>query len=195
MKNEAITIGSAVLGGALSRGLVSVAVKDEATPMTKGIVNGVLCIGAAFGAMKVSGNDTKANVLRGAALGVSIAQGLDMLKNIFSSEKLSAKVASNKFLSRSLGLSAPATIGLGGYIDAEGNYREEGLNGYIDAYGNYVEEGLSGYYDEDGNYIENGLAGYIDEDGNYVEGLGYSDEDEDGLNGYAEIDEYGNVLI
>lgn len=189
MKNEAITILSGVVAGGLSKGLVSLAVKEESTPTTKGIVNLALCGAAGYGAYKVQGTDMKASVLRGAAVGVSIAQGLEAVKNFFSSETLNAKVASNTFLSKSLGLSAPAPAAhmLNGYIDLEGNYREEGLNGYIDINGNYVEDGLNGYYDEDGNYI--------DEDEEALNGLMYDDdENEDGLSAYV-VDEYGNILI
>ncbi|MGV1011787.1 MAG: hypothetical protein ACOYBS_05005 [Flavobacterium sp.] len=158
--------------------------------------------------------------MRGSAIGISIAHGLELVKNIFSSEKIASKLnpetTIGRFIQKSAGLSG-AVNGLSGYIDAYGNYHEDGLGGYIDINGNYVEnglnaydggkvlsahqeEGLNGYFDNAGNYHEDGLAGYIDVNGNYVEdGLrGYADlglgaNEEDGLG--ANIDENGNYIL
>jgi len=196
MKQELITISSAVAVGALSRGLTGT-MTETSSNMVKGVVNGAVAFGAGFMAVKVKGSDTKSSLLRGSAIGVSIAHGLELVKNVFSSEKIASKLnpesAMGRFIQKAAGLSG-AVNGLNGYIDAYGNYHEDGLGGYIDVNGNYIEDGLSGY-DEDG------LGGYIDENGNYVEsGLGlYEDEglgaydDEDGLNAY--IDEDGNYVM
>ncbi|MGH2667146.1 hypothetical protein [Flavobacterium sp.] len=211
MKQELITISSAVVVGALSRGLTGT-MTETSSNTVKGVVNGAVAVGAGFLAVKVKGSDTKSSLLRGSAIGVSIAHGLELVKNVFSSEKIASKLnpetAMGRFMQKAAGLSG-AVNGLNGYIDAYGNYHEDGLGGYIDANGNYVEDGLNGYdedglngyYDEAGNYYEDGLGGYIDANGNYVEdGLnGYDDDglgaydDEDGLGAY--IDENGNYIL
>lgn len=195
MKQELITISSAVAVGALSRGLTGT-MTETSSNMVKGVVNGAVAFGAGFLAIKVKGSDTKSSLMRGSAIGVSIAHGLELVKNVFSSEKIASKLnpesAMGRFMQKAAGLSG-AVNGLNGYIDAYGNYHEDGLGGYIDVNGNYVEDGLNGY--------DEGLGGYIDENGNYVEnGLGlYEDDglgaydDEDGLNAY--IDEDGNYIM
>ena len=204
MKQELITISSAGAVGALSRGLTGT-MTETSSNTVKGVVNGVVAVGAGFLAVKVKGSDSKSSLMRGSAIGVSIAHGLELVKNIFSSEKIASKLSSDttmgRFMQKAAGLSG-AVNGLNGYIDAYGNYHEDGLGGYIDVNGNYVENGLSGiddedglngYYDEAGNYHEDGLGGYIDASGNYVEdGLG-AYEDEDGLGAY--IDAEGNYIM
>ena len=211
MKQELITISSAVAVGALSRGLTGT-MTETSSNTVKSVVNGAVAVGAGFLAVKVKGSDTKSSLLRGSAIGVSIAHGLELVKNVFSSEKIASKLnpetAMGRFMQKAAGLSG-AVNGLNGYVDAYGNYHEDGLGGYIDANGNYIEDGLNGYedglngyFDEAGNYHEDGLGGYIDANGNYVEdGLnGYDDEDglglyedEDGLGAY--IDENGNYIL
>ena len=204
MKQELITISSAVAVGALSRGLTGT-MTETSSNTVKGVVSGVVAVGAGFLAVKVKGSDSKSSLMRGSAIGVSIAHGLELVKNIFSSEKIASKLSSDttmgRFMQKAAGLSG-AVNGLNGYIDAYGNYHEDGLGGYIDVNGNYVENGLSGiddedglngYYDEAGNYHEDGLGGYIDASGNYVEdGLGAYD-DEDGLGAYIDAD--GNYIM
>lgn len=198
MKQELITISSAVAVGALSRGLTGT-MTETSSNTVKGVVNGVVAVGAGFLAVKVKGSDSKSSLMRGSAIGVSIAHGLEVVKNIFLSEKIASKLSSEtavgRFMQKAVGLSG-AVNGLNGYIDGYGNYHEDGLGGYIDVNGNYVEDGLggyneqdglNGYYDEAGNYIEDGLSGYEDEDG-----LG-AYEDEDGLGAY--IDENGNYIL
>ncbi|MCL9806814.1 hypothetical protein NAT51_14865 [Flavobacterium amniphilum] len=197
MKQELITISSAVVVGALSRGLTGT-MTETSSNTVKGVVNGAVAVGAGFLAVKVKGSDTKSSLLRGSAIGISIAHGLELVKNVFSSEKIASKLnpetAVGRFMQKAAGLSG-AVNGLNGYIDANGNYHEDGLGGYIDANGNYIEdglngydeEGLNGYFDDAGNYIEDGLNGYDDEDG-----LGAYDDDE-GLGAY--IDQNGNYIL
>jgi hypothetical protein len=212
MKQELITISSAVAVGALSRGLTGTMTQASSNTV-RGAVNGAVALGAGILAVKVKGSDTKSSLLRGSAIGVSIAHGLELVKNVFSSEKIASKLnpetAIGRFMQKAAGLSG-AVNGLNGYIDADGNYHEDGLAGYIDASGNYIEdglggydqEGLNGYFDEAGNYHEDGLGGYIDANGNYIEdGLNGYDHD-DGLGGYddeeglgAYIDQNGNYIL
>jgi hypothetical protein len=202
MKQELITISSAVVIGALSRGLTGT-ITEKSSNTVKGVVNGAVAMGAGFLAIKVSGSDTKSSLIRGSAIGVSIAHGLELVKNIFSSENIAAKLnpeaTMGRFIQKAAGLSG-AVNALNGYIDAYGNYHEDGLGGYIDVNGNYIENGLHGHEDE-------GLGGYIDANGNYVEtglggseqGLGVSDSDglgayeDDGLGAY--MDENGNYVL
>ncbi|WP_329804989.1 hypothetical protein [Flavobacterium facile] len=203
MKKEVIQIGSGVLAGALSRGLTGTML-GKSSNTVKTAVSGVLCVGMGFAATKVTGTGTKADFLRGAALGVSIAQGFEVVKSIFSNEKIASKLnsetASGRFLQKATGLSG-AVNGLNGYTDVDGNYHEDGLGGYIDPYGNLIEDGLGAYEIEDGlgayeiedglgaYEIEDGLAGFDDEDGlgayEIEDGLGVYD-DEDGLGGFEE---------
>lgn len=210
MKQELITISSAVAVGALSRGLTGT-VTEKSSNTVKGVVNGIVAVGAGFLAVKVQGNDSKSSLMRGSAIGVSIAHGLELIKNIFSDEKIASKLSSDstigRFMQKAAGLSG-AINGLNGYIDSYGNYHEDGLGGYIDINGNYVENGLNGYdenglnsYNEDGmNSYDDGLGGYIDVNGNYTDN-GLSGYDDDGLNGYdddglgAYIDENGNYIL
>lgn len=208
MKQELITISSAVASGALSRGLTGTLTQNSSN-MVKGAVNGIVAVGAGFLAVKVKGSDTKSSLLRGSAIGVSIAHGLELVKNVFSSEKIAStlnpETTMGRFLQKAAGLSG-AVNGLNGYIDENGNYHEDGLGGYIDVNGNYIEDGLGGYIDVNGNYVEDGLAGAFDEDGNYYEeGLnGYIDAngnyvEDDGLGAYEEQDAYidgqGNYVL
>lgn len=197
MKQELITISSAVAVGALSRGLTGT-MTETSSNTVKGVVNGAVAFGAGFMAVKVKGSDTKSSLLRGSAIGISIAHGLELVKNVFSSEKIASKLnpatAIGRFMQKAAGLSG-AVNGLNGYIDSYGNYHEDGLGGYIDVNGNYVEEGLNGYDDEEG------LGGYIDANGNYVDD-GLSGYDDDGLGGYDDedglgtyIDENGNYIL
>lgn len=218
MKQELIIISSAVVVGALSRGLTGT-MTETSSNTVKGVVNGVVAVGAGFLAVKVNGSDTKSSLLRGSAIGVSIAHGLELVKNIFSSEKIAAKLnpetTIGRFMQKTAGLSG-AVNGLQGYIDAYGNYHEDGLGGYIDINGNYVENGLNahegsglgayednslnGYAPQTENYQDEGLGGYIDMNGNYVED-GLSGYDDDGLGAYeddglgAYIDENGNYIL
>jgi hypothetical protein len=207
MKQELITISSAVAVGALSRGLTGT-VTESSSNTVKGVVNGAVAFGAGFLAVKVKGSDTKSSFLRGSAIGASIAHGLELVKNIFSSQKIASKLnpetALGRFMQKAAGLSG-AVNGLNGYIDTYGNYHEDGLGGYIDVYGNYIEDGLNaygdddqealnGYYDEAGNFYPDGLGGYIDASGNYIEdGLNAYGDDEQGLGVY--IDQNGNYIL
>lgn len=194
MKQELITISSAVAVGALSRGLTGT-MTETSSNTVKGVVNGVVALGAGFMAVKVKGSDSKSSLLRGSAIGVSIAHGLELIKNVASSEKIASKLnpetTVGRFLQKAAGLSG-AVNGLNGYIDAYGNYREDGLGGYVDVNGNYIQDGLSAYDEE-------GLAGYIDQNGNYTDG-GLSGFDDEGLSGYddglgAYIDSNGNYIL
>ena len=197
MKKEVIQIGSGVLAGALSRGLTGTML-EKSSNTVKTAVSGVLCVGMGFAATKVTGTGTKADFLRGAALGVSIAQGFEVVKGVFSNEKIASKLnsetASGRFLQKATGLSG-AVNGLNGYTDVDGNYHEDGLGGYIDPYGNLIEDGLGAYEIEDGLAgfdDEDGLGGFDDEDGlgayEIEDGLAGFD-DEDGLGGFEEYEE------
>jgi hypothetical protein len=172
MNKEVVTIGTAVLAGAITRGATGMLL-DTADNTVKMGVNFVGCAGFGFLATKVTGTDTKAAALRGSAIGSAVAHGLQLIGNIFSTETIAAKISAvdattgtvskfNNFLSKAAGLSCPAE-GLAGYIDANGNYHEDGLAGYIDAQGNFIEDGLSASYDgsEDNQQL-------IDADGNII---------------------------
>lgn len=177
MNKEVVTIGVAVLSGAITRGATGMLL-DTADNTVKMGVNFAGCAGFGLLATKVSGTDTKAAALRGGAIGASIAHGLQFISNVFSTEKLASKLATsskiNTFLSKAAGLSCPAE-GLAGYIDANGNYHEDGLAGYIDANGNFIEDGLNAEVNTpelvayEAYQAENeGLAGIVDAQGNII---------------------------
>jgi len=178
MNKEVVTISIAVLAGAVTRGATGMLL-DTAENTTKMGVNLVGCAGFGYLATKVVGTDTKAAALRGAAIGTSIAHGLQLIGNIVSTEmvqrKLTPESKVSKFVNKSAGLNCDLE-GLAGYIDAEGNYHEDGLAGYIDAAGNFIEDGLNAGTDEpeligyEGYQQENeGLqAAAIDMDGNII---------------------------
>lgn len=176
MNKEAITISAAIVSGALSRGATA-SVMEKSSNTVKLGASVLFAVGFGYLATRVTGSDTKAAAMRGGALGVAVAQGLEAIKFGFSTPTMQARIASNKFLARTAGLGSP----MAGYIDAQGNYREDGLNGYIDAQGNFVEDGMAGYYDENGNYIADEMNGYYDENGTFVEEQlgGYIDENGD----------------
>lgn len=187
MNKEVVTIGSAVLAGAITRGATGMLLNSSNNTVKMG-VNFAGCAGFGFLATKVSGSDTKAAALRGAAIGSSVAHGLLFIGNAFSTEKLAAKLANpskvNTFLAKAAGLNGYDQEGLAGYIDAYGNYQEDGLAGYIDAGGNYIEDGLNSYDEDDYFDEEDGLNAYDEDD--------Y--DEEEGLNA-AMVDEYGNIII
>lgn len=177
MNKEVVTIGVAVLAGAITRGATGMLL-DTAENTTKMGVNALGCAGFGYIATRVTGTDAKAAALRGGAIGSSIAHGLQLIGNIFSTEKLAAKLQTaskvNTFLAKAAGLSSPAD-GLAGFLDADGNYHEDGLAGYIDANGNFIEDGLNAdvYQPELVAYEEyqaanEGLQGSIDADGNII---------------------------
>lgn len=177
MNKEVVTISSAVLAGAVTRGATGVLL-DTADNTTKMGVNLAGCLGFGFLSTKVSGSDTKAAILRGGAIGSAIAHGLLFIGNVASTDAVSTKLATdtkvNQFLKKAAGLNS-SYEGLAGYIDAMGNYHEDGLNGYIDAQGNYIEDGLNSFEDtpelvgyEAYQDSQEGLQALIDETGNIV---------------------------
>lgn len=179
MNKEVVTIGVAVLSGAITRGGTGMLL-DTAENTTKMGVNFIGCAGFGYLATRVTGVDTKAAALRGAAIGASIAHGLQFIGNIVSTEmvqgKLVAESKATKFLNKAAGLNSP-TEGLSGWLDEQGNYHEDGLNGYIDANGNFIEDGLNAYLDEpqpelieyEAYQAQNeGLQALVDVDGNII---------------------------
>lgn len=191
MNKEAITISAAIVSGALSRGATA-SVMEKSSNTVKLGASILFAVGFGYLATRVTGTDTKAAAMRGGALGVAVAQGLEAIKFGFSTPTMQAKIASNKFLARTAGLGGS----MAGYIDAQGNYREDGMAGYIDAQGNYIEDGMGGYYDQNGNYIDEGMGGYYDEDGNFVsEAMNAYENEEEAMNAALVPDENGNYLI
>lgn len=194
---KVITISSAVVGGAVSRGLTGMV--EASTPVKIGVNLGMAVFGGWL-AYSTKGTSTKDAIIGGAGLGVAVAQGLEAVKNIFKTDSLNKKLnpetKTGRFLQRMAGLSG-ADGGLNGYFDQAGNYHEDGLGGYIDTEGNFVQtQGLNAYNDEglygaedEGLYAseDEGLYAYEDEEGLYAyedEGL-YASEEE-GLYAYEE---------
>ena len=197
MNKKVITIGSAVVAGATSRGLTGLI---PLSGFAKIALHLAIAGAGGYVAFTTTGNTTKSAMIGGSGLGVAVAQGLEAVKGVFSLESVSKKINPEskwgQFLQKAGGLSG-AYGGLNGYFDQDGNYHEDGLGGYIDSAGNYVpedglgvyeEEGLNGFDDEDGLGLyedEDVLGLYEDEDG-----LGLY-EDEDGLNGFDDEDGLG----
>jgi hypothetical protein len=197
MNQEITTISSAVLLGVLSGAGTHSATSTSST-MVKVGVNSALAIGFGYLSTKVTGSDTKANILRGGALGVSIAHGFGAIREIIASPTVQAKIkpetAVGKYLNRVAGLGC-ADGGLEGYFDANGNYHDEGLGGYIPQEGGFVPYGeLNGMEDELNGYEEGELNGYEDELNGYEDGeLNGMEQDGYALNAYVDLD--GNVVI
>jgi hypothetical protein len=178
MNKEVVTIGTAVLSGAITRGATGMLLSTADNTVKMG-ANFAGCAGFGFLATKVTGTDTKAAALRGSAIGASIAHGLQLIGNIVATDfvqgKLTADSKASKFLNSAAGL-AGSTEGLAGYIDAQGNYHEDGLAGYIDANGNFIEDGLNAYQDDAPELLEyeayqegnEGLQALVDENGNWI---------------------------
>jgi hypothetical protein len=158
MKQEAITITSAVFAGAIAKGATGYFLAEQSNIVQLG-VNTVGALGFGFLAIKTKGNDTKSSLIRGAALGTCIAHGLGAIKNVFATEQGAKLVGENKFMKSIAGLNAPEMAGEAqGFLDDYGNYSEEGWDGYVDPAGNYVmyeneDKGLNGYA-EDEQYLE-----------------------------------------
>jgi hypothetical protein len=185
MNKDLILIGGGVLGGATSRGIAGV---FPATANPK-IVHGLLAVGMGFGATKVNGSSTQAQLLKGALIGGAVVKGLDFIKSMVEGTATASKLLAsdskmNQFLKGATGLGCPMDDG--------------GLNavmmGSDGRYYQYDESGLQGtYIDESGNVhqMDDGLGAgqemmYLDESGNVV-GLGYPSEEE-GLYGAQEKD-------
>ena len=190
MNKEVVTIGVAVLAGAITRGATGMLL-DTAENTTKIGVNLAGCVGFGYLATKVNGSDTKAAALRGGAIGSAIAHGLLFIGNVVKTDSISAKLATdskvNTFFKKAAGLNS-SSEGLQGYIDQQGNYYEDGLNGYIDQQGNYYEDGLNGYIDASGNFIEDGLNAD-------PELIGYEAYQEENEGLQAAIDMSGNIIM
>ena len=84
--------------------------KDENTAMLKRA--GILLLGGALAASLV-GNDAATTAARGAATGLAVAQGLDLIAQLAKKSNVtpeaSATTAAQKFLARAVGLGCPCT--------------------------------------------------------------------------------------
>lgn len=173
MKQEVAMIGGGVVGGALSQGLTVLLPANDSP-----IMNIVAAAAAGFGATKVSGNDTKAHLIKGGLIGAAVTQSLVALKKVAEkslNSNLQGDSAATKFMRATVGLPATSTAGLkGAYMMPDGTVYE------------YDEQGLSGtYMDENGNiFTTEELNGYVGNNVEEVYGMG------DGLNGTFE-DVYG----
>lgn len=163
MKQEAITITTAIFAGAVAKGATGYFLADKSNNVQMG-VNALGALGFGFLAIKTKGNDTKASIIRGGALGSCLAHGLGAIKNVFSTEAGLKLVGDSKVMKSlaGLGLNAPETTGgAQGFLDDYGNYSEDGWDGYVDPAGNYVmyENAGMNAYAEDLQYL--GEAGTI----------------------------------
>ena len=205
MNTQVAYISGGVLGGVVSNGIASFFPKD-AQQNTNPIYD---LIGAAiygFGATKVTGTDTKYNMLKGALVVSAAVSALKALKS-FSEKNLSSKLqgtgAVQKFMKGAVGLGCPCTEGLNGsFVGADGQlyaFDDSGLSGtFVDEAGNIFQSqnGLNApMVDEFGTLYDDGLNGeFIDEIGHvYSDGL---NGEEEGLNGeeafvYAQSDDFG----
>ena len=158
MKQEAITITTAIFAGAVAKGATGYFLAEQSNNVQLG-VNTLGALGFGFLAIKTKGNDTKASLIRGSAVGTCIAHGLGALKNVFATEPVKKLVGDNKFMQSVAGLNAPAGEAQG-FLDEYGNYTEDGWDGYVDPQGNYVmykNEGINAYVEEQ-EYLEENTA-------------------------------------
>jgi hypothetical protein len=169
MNKEVVIIGGGILGGMVSNGASTLLPQSE-SPVINLVVSGA----SIFGAIKVSGTTTKANLLKGALIGSAIVQALIAVKKL-STKNLGDKITGtgkvSLFAKGAVGLACP--------------FYEGGLNGQFMGADGHVyeldESGLSGtFMDENGNVFEaaDGLTG--------AEAHIYGQDDELGLNGAEE---------
>ncbi len=190
MNKTVLTVGSAVLGGAVSKGITGML---EVSNPVKIIMSLVLCAGSGYLASQVKGTDTKASLLQGAYMGIAITQGLETVKAVASidaiANKLNPETKFGKFAQKSLGLSGAYGMLNSGYTDNDGNYHDDSLAGYLSAGGDVVAYGdaLNGtYFDENGNQVSDGLnANFEDEalNADYEDESLNGDFEDDALNG------------
>ncbi|MFH7013119.1 hypothetical protein ACHRV5_14725 [Flavobacterium sp. FlaQc-52] len=184
MNKEVVVIGGGIVGGMLSNGASTLLPQSE-NPLMNLVLAGV----SAFGATKVSGINTKDNLLRGALIGSAVVQTLIAVRKV-SEKHLSSKFTGtgkgSLFAKGVVGLACPDGEGLNGqFMGGDGHiyeYDEQGLNGtFIDEAGNiFHDEGLNGEYEEL----------YEEQDGlNGAEADVYGEEDH-GLNGVNEHELY-----
>lgn len=185
MNKGIVTIGSALGAGVLSKGLTGMALANQSSPI-KIVASLVLCVGAGY----MASQESSSNALQGAYMGVSMAQGLELMKNVAQTPAISSRLEGEgkiaSFAKSALGLNA-AESGLNGRFDENGNYHlEDGTGKFVTPGGEL--KALNGAWDYE-NQALNGfteyeeLNGYEDE-----EFLGYANEDE--LNGFDDEPEY-----
>lgn len=180
MNKEVVIIGGGVLGGMVSNGVSTLLPVSESP-----IMNIILAGASAFGATKVSGTTTSANLLRGACMGSALVQIMGAVKKVAGKNlatTLSGTSKITQFAKGAVGLGCSVDNGLNGqFVGADGQlyqYDENGLNGqFMDEAGNVFEladDGLKGSVEE--LYQHNALHGVASVYG----------EEENGLNGSVE---------
>ena len=85
---EAQVLGGAIVGGAVSDGVIRLLPSGLTT-------KGLLTIGTGFAAASVKGNDSGSNLLKGAFIGMAITQGIAAIRQLVGSSA-SNYVASNQ---------------------------------------------------------------------------------------------------
>lgn len=118
--STAVMTGGAIVGGMVSRGAFgalhsptnaaddATKKKEENTALMK---RGALIIAGVALAMCVDGNDTGANAVKGAGVGMAVAQGLEVIKTLAERNGVAnasaATSKTKKFVANSLGLGCP----------------------------------------------------------------------------------------
>lgn len=118
--STAVMTGGAIVGGMVSKGAfgalhtpitstdAAAIKKDQNTALMK---RGALIIAGVALAMCVDGNDTGANAVKGAGVGMAVAQGLEVIKTIAERNGVAnasaATSKTKKFVAHSLGLGCP----------------------------------------------------------------------------------------
>lgn len=91
----AITGGSALVGGTVSKGVMGLASEG----LKKPLVRGAFSILALLGAGSIQGKDTGAKIARGGLLGVSVEQGIGAISSLVSpSVKTNPTTKAEKFI-------------------------------------------------------------------------------------------------
>lgn len=118
--STAVMTGGAIIGGMVSKGAfgalhtptnskdAATVKKDQNTALMK---RGALIIAGTVLAMCVDGNDAGANAVKGAGVGMAVAQGLEVIKTLAERNGVATASASTskakKFVANSLGLGCP----------------------------------------------------------------------------------------
>lgn len=128
--STAVMTGGAIVGGMVSKGAfgalhtpttstdAATVKKDQNTALMK---RGALILAGAAIAMCIDGNDAGANAVKGAGVGMAVAQGLEVIKTLAERNGVATASASTskakKFVANSLGLGCPCNeqpqVGMG----------------------------------------------------------------------------------
>lgn len=122
VKDTIALTGGVLAGGALSRGIFGLVHENQPTEdpaaqkkqeNTALVKRGVMVVGAGAAAAFIDGNDIVATLVKGACIGITVVQGLELVKTLASrsgvTPESSATTVTQKFLAQTTGLGCPCS--------------------------------------------------------------------------------------